>query len=405
MSYDSKKIYHFHSRKRVAVIGCGRRARDLLSALRELAMGTELCAVCDTQGEEVFAALREMGYQTDSIKLYQDADKMLDEEAPDGVILGTRVDAHVMYAEKVLARNIPLLIEKPLCMTMDELIVLRDAYERSEKKVLVSFPLRHSPMSEFVRDVVASGQLGTIEHAHAFNYVPYGGVYFHNWYRATGFGGMFFEKSTHDMDNLNYVLGLQPMAVFSMVSQQIFGGGKEPDQLCCDCEKQESCMESPFMQKNFVLDEPAGDWCGFSSAVTSHDSSDTLIRYESGMHASYTENLFARKGAAARGARLCGYHGTLDFDWCTNQVVVNMHHISRRDTYEFDAKAMAHFGGDKKLMYEFVHMMQGDEKILPTMEAGLISTLMCIAARESAKTGTLQPIAWADGKPVARAPR
>ena len=98
-------------------------------------------------------------------------------------------------------------------------------------------------------------------------------------------------------------------------------------------------------------------------------------------------------------------HGTLDFDWCTNQVVVNMHHISRRDTYEFDAKAMAHFGGDKKLMYEFVHMMQGDEKILSTMEAGLISTLMCIAARESAKTGTLQPIAWADGKPVARAPR
>lgn len=396
MGYGAELKYHFNRKKRIGVIGCGIRARDLLDALRELAMGTELCAICDTQGEQVLAALRENGYDTASIQLYDDVDRMLESEALDGVIIGTRSDTHVPYAKKVLAKNIPLLIEKPLCSTMEELIELRDAYEKSQKKVLVSFPLRHSPMSELVREIVASGKLGTIEHAQAFNYVPYGGVYFHNWYRATGFGGMFFEKSTHDFDNLNYVLGMKPTAVFSMVSQQIFGGDRERETRCCDCKEQETCMESPFMQKNFVYDSPVGEMCAFAKDVTSHDSSDTLIRYESGMHASYTENLFARKGAAKRGARLCGYHGTLDFDWCTNQVIVHMNHTPRVDTYEFDAGALAHFGGDKKLMYEFVHMMDGDPDVESTMEAGFISTLMCIAARESARTGTLQPVAWAD---------
>ena len=39
-----------------------------------------------------------------------------------------------------------------------------------------------------------------------------------------------------------------------------------------------------------------------------------IVRYESGMHAVYSQNFFARKKAARRGARLYGYLGTLEYD-------------------------------------------------------------------------------------------
>ena len=114
------------------------------------------------------------------------------------------------------------------------------------------------------------------------------------------------------------------------------------------------------------------------------------------MHVCYTQNFFARKAAASRGARLVGYKGTLAFDWYTDEIKVFMHDTPRVETYKVDSAMMSHGGGDDVLAYNFINVMKGLEKSIAPMDAGLISALMCIKARESAENQMFQDITWED---------
>jgi hypothetical protein len=118
-----------------------------------------------------------------------------------------------------------------------------------------------------------------------------------------------------------------------------------------------------------------------------------LIRYESGMHMSYSQNFFARRKAGTRGARLLGYKGTLEFDFYTNLVTVYMHQSPRVETYRIDPD-QAHFGGDEVLAKNFVDVMKGKAESGSGLQDGLLSALMCLKARESARTNTFQDIVW-----------
>lgn len=51
--------------------------------------------------------------------------------------------------------------------------------------MVVSFPLRVTPLVKLAKEIVQSGKLGSIKHVQAVNNVPYGGVYYHSWYRVT----------------------------------------------------------------------------------------------------------------------------------------------------------------------------------------------------------------------------
>jgi len=77
--------------------------------------------------------------------------------------------------------------------------------------VVVSFPLRVTPLFQKVLEIVRSGRIGDINQVVAHNFVPYGGVYFGHWYRDfAASGGLFLQKATHDFDYLNLLPGGAP---------------------------------------------------------------------------------------------------------------------------------------------------------------------------------------------------
>jgi hypothetical protein len=108
----------------------------------------------------------------------------------------------------------------------------------------------------------------------------------------------------------------------------------------------------------------------------------------------YSQDFFARKKAGKRGARLLGYNGTIEFDWYMDEVKVFMHNTERVETYTVDTSKMSHGGGDHVLVYNFVNVMKGVERSISPIDAGLLSTLMCLKARESVQTSTFQRIEW-----------
>jgi Predicted dehydrogenases and related proteins len=380
---------------KIGIIGYGERIAGVADTIFKFDMGVEIAAITEINDEKARQKLVQKGIDIKNITFYKDADEMLESEKLDGVLIGTRCSLHSSMAVKVLSRNLPLFLEKPVATNIEDLRLLRSFSEKSESEVVVSFPLRVTPLVKLAKEIIQSGKLGTIEHVQTINNVPYGGIYFHNWYRDENeTGGLFLQKATHDFDYINYLLDLKPTMICAMKSKQIFMGNKPKGLFCKDCDANESCPESPFIIKNFKYEDAMGEMCCFAEDTGNEDSGSALIRYETGMHVSYSQNFFARKDAAARGARLLGYNGTLEFDWYKDELKVFMHNTPRIENYKMDSSKMAHGGGDAALAFNFIKVMQGKEKSIAPIEAGLLSVLMCIKAKVSSQTNTFQHISW-----------
>ncbi|MBP1989107.1 Gfo/Idh/MocA family protein [Paenibacillus eucommiae] len=375
---------------KLGVIGYGGRISGVINEIIKYDPDCRITAIADVKKFDISENGKDNALK--DVHFYDTADAMLDTESLDGILIGTRCSMHTEMALKVLPRGIPLFLEKPVSTNMEDLRRLKHGFETGLSQVLVSFPLRVTSIVKLVKEIIASGKVGTIEHVQAVNNVPYGGVYFHNWYRDENeTGGLFLQKATHDFDYINDVLQLKPESVCAITSKQIFKGDKPAGLKCVDCEENRTCEESTAFAEKDIRE--AWPYCSFAEDTGNEDSGSALIRYETGMHVSYSQNFFVRKAAGSRGARFMGYKGTVEFDFYTNQVKVFMHHTPRVETYDIDP-GEAHFGGDATLAANFVQMMKGSEAPISPLGDGLLSALLCLKAKESAKTDTFQKIEW-----------
>lgn len=381
----------------IGVIGYGTRANRVFGMIQEHDRNIKLKAITDIRVEQVKETLKENEINTNSTAFYNNADEMLDAERLDGVLIGTRCSLHTHMALKVLKRNLPLFLEKPVATNMDDLLRLKAAGEISKSSVVVSFPLRATPLVKLVKEIIDSGKLGKIEHVQAINNVPYGGVYYHRWYRdEKETGGLFLQKATHDLDYINYLLGLRPITICAMKSKQIFKGNRPAELYCKDCDENNTCPEGLIKRPLSKNEKADSTMCCFAKDTGNEDSGSAIIKYETGMHVSYSQNFFARRSAALRGARLLGYKGTLEFDWVKNELKIFMHNATGVETHSIDKASLigVHDGGDYVLTKNFIQVIKGEEESVAPLEAGLLSTLMCLKARESAETETFQSISW-----------
>ena len=117
------------------------------------------------------------------------------------------------------------------------------------------------------------------------------------------------------------------------------------------------------------------------------DSSSALVEFASGAQGVYTQVFYSRRDAGTRGATISGYHGTLSFDWYTNDLKRVRHHEPFTDTIRV-AEGLGHFGGDHELAYDFTDLIRGKGSSRTPISAGIQSIYACLAAKESAETGT-----------------
>ena len=379
---------------RLGVIGYGGRIRGIINGLRAFGEEFSIAAIADPRGPQLKEELEELK----DTAVYGDADAMLDGEELDGALIGTRCSLHTPMAVKVAARGLPLFLEKPVATSLEQVRALDEAFRNYPSEVVVSFPLRLTSLALTAKEIIDSGRLGTIEHVQAWNNVPYGWCYYGAWYRDYNeTGGLFLQKATHDLDYISFLLDSQPKSVCAMNSQRVYGGDKPEELTCDDCAEQETCIESPYnlfyRRAQTPKVQPSGHQCMFSESIKNEDSGNAIVEFESGVQACYSQNFFARNKAGARGARLFGYHGTVEFDWYTGEVRVMEHHSPRVDTIRFEGGG-SHFGGDTELCHDFLRIVQGTGHSRSPIEAGIISAATCLRARESAATRTFQEVTW-----------
>ncbi|HUU43417.1 MAG TPA: Gfo/Idh/MocA family oxidoreductase [Planctomycetota bacterium] len=376
----------------MGVIGLGSRASQVVRMVERLDPDARIAAVTDPDKPGVLKRLENTRNLRDNladIRFYTEPDEMLDKEDLTGVVIGTRCSLHARLACKVAARGLPLYLEKPIATTMDDLKMLKKAFDASSSEVVVSFPLRLSPMVLRSKEIFASGRIGTLEQVQAINNVSYGAGYYRNWYRDYNeTGGLWLQKATHDLDYINAIVGETPVLIAAMHSQRVMGKRK-PAGLTCDvCDELETCPESPYadFHKHGHVDhyEPAKRKCTFGEDIDPRyqDNGSALVEYANGLQAVYSQNFFVRRHAGYRGATLIGYHGTIQFDWNQPMFRLTMHHKAWTETV--DCASDGHGGGDVELARDFIGVMRGTGKSRAPISAGILSAYMCLKARESA---------------------
>ncbi len=378
---------------RLGVMGFGGRISGVINhVLRPLAPDARVVGIVDP--DEAGARTRLAECDRDDARFYPSLAEMVRAGKPDALLIGTRCNLHAPYAIEAAAYDLPLYLEKPVAITLEQATALEAAFEHSRCPVVVSFPLRVSPLCVLARALIADGAVGAPEHIFGVNYVPYGTCYWDAGYRNFAITqGLFLQKATHDFDYMMYLLDSPIVKVAAMASWgRVFGGTKPAGLTCDQCEEAFTCLESPDNRKRHCAGgdlhpHPCtfGEDCGSPETGMNEDASSALLEFANGARGVYTQVFYTRRDAAARGATVSGYLGTVGFDWYTGELKRVRHHAPYSDTAR-GADGMSHFGGDDELCRDFLDIIAGRGASRTTVQMGIQSVYACLAAKESAET-------------------
>lgn len=379
----------------IGVIGFGRRARGVIyGALKDVEPDIKITGIIDPDEKGVMERLSEEDRKR--VVLYKTLDEMVRKAKIDALFIGTRCNLHTPYAIQAAKYDIPLFLEKPVAINMQQAIALEKAFENSKCRVVVSFPLRVSNLCTFTRDVIEKGGIGEPVHIMAWNYVTYGAVYWEQEYRNYKITqGLFLQKATHDFDYIMYLMGMPIVRIGAMATfRKVFGGNKPSGLVCSKCKEAEVCLESPENRKRNRSGYHENDHpcvfsvdCGSVETGTNEDTSSAIFEFPSGAHGVYTQVFFTRRDAGARGATVSGYMGTIEFDWYKGQIEYTRHHRPFSDVIKAD-QGLSHFGGDFELARDLVKLVKDSKyKSRTPIETGLASVYTCLAAKESYQKG------------------
>ena len=199
---------------KVGLIGCGVIANTHLSYLRECEL-VDIVALCDTKLDKA-AALKEK-YEL-STSLYEDYKEMLNSGTIDSVHITSPHYLHAEMAIEALRKNINVVLEKPICITEEEIEKLLIAEKESKARITVCFQNRMN-LSTVLGLKEAHNDGGALS--------AYGSLF---WFRsneyytesdwrgkwATEGGGTLINQAIHTLDLLCQFLG-KPTAVKATV--------------------------------------------------------------------------------------------------------------------------------------------------------------------------------------------
>jgi predicted dehydrogenase len=376
----------------IGIIGFGRRAKDIweksVMPYSEVA-GNDKCrlvAIVDVRPEDELRAELEVCSATNA-RIYRDPAEMYENEKLDGVIIGTRCSLHTKMALINARYGIPVLLEKPVSTTDEDLTALEGILDTMDEKTLISFPLRVAPLAIRAKEIIDTGVLGKISQVQGINNVPYARGYYHKWYRDDKeTGGLFLQKSTHDLDLIQFILNEpRPVMISATETKNIFVGDMPAGLKCADCEKRAECPESDINVASYGDRYQNGEYCSFAVDTGNHDSASVIVKYADGMHAVYTQNFVARKAAGRRGLRIIGYNATLEFEFNSNCIDIFYHNENKNEHIDMtDLCKHSHGGGDLKMIDSYVKMLGGARSPAP-LSYGILSAKLCLAARKSAR--------------------
>ena len=242
---------------RIGIIGAaGKIGQMRVQTVQENAR-TTLAAVMDLSAEKAAALAR-------GAPVFTELDRFLDVPM-DAVIISTPAHVREPLCLAAFARGLHVLSEKPLHHTVDGSRRIVEAARAARRHLGGGFNMRYYPAFAFVKDVMASGQIGEIDHVRI-----YGGheglpKFAYDWeYKAEiSGGGALWDVGIHMTDMARYLLG-EITEVYGVATEKVWKvPGSEDNAM--------AIFKSPS-GVSAIYQATWTDWKGYQSAVEVYGS-------------------------------------------------------------------------------------------------------------------------------------
>lgn len=191
---------------KVGVIGCGGMGTTHYLSLKALSAGMDLevAALADVRQE----FLERASAHFPSARAYLSGEELLRKEKLDIVHICLPTYLHSAYAAEAMDRGMHVLVEKPVCLSMEEAAMLLQKEKETGRKVMVGQVVRSFEEYRYLKQVYEKGTYGKLQSLvmqRISGDVPWG---FEDWFhKEEKSGSVVLDLHVHDVDFLRYMLG------------------------------------------------------------------------------------------------------------------------------------------------------------------------------------------------------
>ncbi len=374
----------------IGFIGCGARSIAYATFYAE-ADDIQVAGISDPMPRQRTVLKRECSLPVDTPE-YDDWRDLLDAHpALDGVVISSPTQYHVEQAIACFERGLPVALEKPLAVNKAECERLLDAQRTLNGRSLIGFVLRSTPYFSRIQQLIAEGRVGRVLSVQA-DELP--GWFVTSvmcrspWRRyAASSGGSMLEKSCHDMDMLNWLIGSKPVAIHSFGNRLLFNANPELPDTCPGCRVADTCKyyQSPSVTHEkgegiyaFQREELR---CIYNIDKDVMDTQCVSLEYENGAIANFMLNFHSSGKRSGRNIHIIGTKGRIWGNMELNEIGVFDDQTEQVEEISIATDGTGHGGGDKKHALILKQMM-AEPSYRPGQEAksGYLSAVMCFAA-------------------------
>jgi len=183
----------------IGVIGFGYWGPNLVRNFSEL-QKSKVLAICDARPERLKSAqLRYPGVETTN-----DFRELMDHKGIDAIAIATPVSSHYELAMESLKAGKHVLVEKPLTMTSEQGARLIDEAEKRSLTLMVDHTFLYTGAVRKIKDLVDANGVGEVYYYDSVRVNL--GLFQHDV-------NVIWDLAVHDLSIMDYVLGMEPVAV------------------------------------------------------------------------------------------------------------------------------------------------------------------------------------------------
>lgn len=309
----------------------------------------------------------------------------------DGVLLASSVAAHLQAACDCLEAGVPVFLEKPMALNLDDARKIADTAQRTGTPLQVGFNCRYTPFFAKIEEIVAQGTLGRILAAewkevigpsHWAEYCRHP-----SYNRRSALGRWLLEKSCHDIDLLNWIVGGQCVRVASFGSRSHFLPRADVPKECTPaCPIESDCLFSAAKLYSDEQSDTSGRSrliprvCVYHSGADLVDHQTVLLEYDNAATVAFS--LLPLTHDESRFVYLCGTDATLRAVAGRNEIRVHPYNKGPEVVCDTTAPTDSHGGGDINIIHAFLDWLENPNRPPKTRgPEGIEAMLVCEAIK------------------------
>ena len=400
-----------------ALIGAGQRGRVYADYIVEKKYA-EIAAIVEPNEKRRKAAAQALGVPEDHC--FDTVQKLWDlGKIADAVIVASMDRDHYAQVMAALDLDYHILLEKPISPDPVECMNILHKAEEKKRQVVVCHVLRYTPFFSCVKKIIDSGEIGKLVSIRLDENI--GNFHFAhsfvrgNWRRADLSSPSIMQKSCHDMDLLNWLMGVPAKKISSCGALHYFKAENAPEgstERCVDCPVESTCRFSAY--KSYL--PAAGEWpaavitpsadpeelrealrespygkCVYHCDNDVCDQQVVAVEYEGGRTASFNMSAFTNR--MNRTIHVMCEDGEIfgDDGWRTIEVI----HFASNQVEGYSSRTIhlpesvsGHGGGDTGIVEDFISLLQSqDHMARSSISVSVDSHVMANAAEKSRVTG------------------